>query len=119
MGDVLRVFPRQTLVFAATDDAYYSEVFDMTNNSTLTLEARLYFESAGSVTTFTVELEETGDPTLSNWDHAAAGTTTLSTSTTKVGQISVTSGLLRFVRVKIKASQATEATMSVDGVSRA
>ena len=113
MGEVVNFFPRQTLVYAAANDTYYSEIFDMTDWASMTLEARLYFDSGSA--TLTVTLEETWDPTLQNWELSDVDPAPLSSAAASIAKMSA-SNLLRFTRVTISSSAVTNATLSVQGI---
>ncbi len=116
MAQLMRYFPQQTFVFETTSTVYYSEVFDVSEYTSLLLEARLHGTSATPVT-FTVAIEETSDPTLANWDLPPLATGTMDDATTRVRKIAPAGGgaPLRFVRVKLSTNAVCDATISVEG----
>lgn len=66
--EVLSFFPRQTLTgTSGTATVYYSEIFDVTAYSHITVELRIYEGNATTApTTLTLELQTTSDPTFTD-----------------------------------------------------
>jgi hypothetical protein len=117
MAELLRFFRRQTLVGDATGSSYYSDVFDVTEYSHITLALRVYENSVGGANTVTAILQETSDPTLTGAWEALETIQTLSGAPDVV--MGRASHPLRFVRVNIRLPPAAcRVTLLCDGVAR-
>ncbi|MCZ6689880.1 MAG: hypothetical protein O7H41_09780 [Planctomycetota bacterium] len=108
MAELIRFFPRQTLVFLNASSEYYSEIFDTTENPTVVVEGRIFYQSA--VQNIVVDVEETSDPTLNNWTSNTASVG-FSSGAKKLVPVAV----LRFIRVKLSIAGAASVTLSVEG----
>jgi hypothetical protein len=118
MAEVLRFFPRQTLVGAAAGSEYYSEIFEVAEYSHITFQLRVYLLSAGA--NVQAELETTSDPTLTDgWEVLVIAPTPLVVATGSQDVARTTEAPARFVRAKVTLpEEVCQATLMCEGVAR-
>ena len=113
-GRVIRFLPRQAVSgTSGTAVPIYSAIFEVVGIETLVVETQVYTVSGGSPS-FTVDIQETSDPTFADGSWNSLGTCSVATPP---GQNkTVMSNPLRFVRAKITASVDDDFTASVEAV---
>lgn len=113
-GRVIRFLPRQVVAgTGGTAVPIYSPIFEVVGIDTIVVETQVYTAS-GTTMAFTVDIQETSDPTFADGSWNSLGTCSVASPP---GQNKATlPNPLRFVRAKITASVDDTFTASVEAV---